>query len=241
MSKKLKEKLPSLTIAIPAYNEDQNLEWVIKNTLQVAPNYLSDFEVLIVDDGSTDLTGKIADEFTLANKKVRVVHQRNKGYGEAMLKGIKEAKKEYVAYMPADGQFLVEDMKYCLPLMKDADLILGTRGSRADYSVYRLIISYTYLIVLRILFGISFQDVNWLNIWNTKKVKSLKIDSRGVFLLGEIVIRFQKKGYKILEGSSYYRTRMGGRPKNSKLSIALRTLYDACKLWFKLKFQNFHA
>lgn len=238
MQKDIKQRLSSLTIAIPAYNEETNLEWVLKNTLEKAPQYLSDYEILVINDGSKDKTGKIADKFAKKYREVRVIHQENKGYGEAMLRGIKEAKKKFVAYMPADGQFLVEDMKYCLPFMKNADLILGARGSRADYSVYRLIISYTYLIVLRILFGVTFQDVNWLNIWNTKKVKNLKIDSRGVFLLAEIVIRFQKKGLKIVEAPSNYRRRMGGKVKNSKFSVAFQTLYDACKLWIKLRFQN---
>ena len=237
MSKKLKDRLPSLTIAIPAYNEEKNIKFVIQDTLKNAPSYLSDFEILIVDDGSTDDTGKIADDLAKKYIEVRVIHQKNKGYGEAMLRGIQDAKKEFVCYMPADGQFLVRDMIYCLPLMEKADLILGARGSRADYSTYRLILSYTYLIILRILFGIKFQDINWLNIWNTKKVQELQIDSRGVFILAEIVIKFQKKGYRVMEGPSYYRPRHGGRAKNSKLSVALKTFFDACRLWIKLRYK----
>lgn len=231
----MNKKLPSLTLAIPAYNEEDNIGFVLQNTLSDAAKYLSDFEIVVIDDGSTDKTGDIADSFAKKSNLIRVIHQKNKGYGEAMLRGIREAKKEFVAYLAADGQFLVEDMKYCLPFMKKADLILGTRGSRADYSVYRLILSYTYLVILRILFGISYQDVNWLNIWNTKKVQNLTINSRGVFLLAEIVIKFQKKGYTIIEAPSFYRSRIGGKEKNSKLSIALRTLFDACVLWVKLK------
>lgn len=231
----MNKKLPSLTLAIPAYNEEENIGFILENTILNARKYLSDFEIVVIDDGSTDKTGIIADSFAKKNNLVRVIHQKNKGYGEAMLRGILEAKKDFVAYLAADGQFLVEDMKYCLPFMKEADLILGMRGSRADYSVYRLILSYAYLIILRILFGISYQDVNWLNIWNTKKVQKLNINSRGVFLLAEIVIKFKKKGYIIVEAPSFYRSRIGGKEKNSKLSIALRTLFDACVLWVKLK------
>lgn len=237
MPKLGESKLPSLTIAIPAYNEEASLEWVLKNTIINAPKYLSDFEIVVIDDGSTDKTGEIADKFAKKCKEVLVIHQTNKGYGEAMLRGIKEAKKEFVCYMPADGQFLVEDMKYCLPLMKKADLILGVRGSRADYTAYRLILSYTYLILLRLLFGINFQDVNWLNIWRTREVRNLKINSRGIFLLAEIVIQFQKKGLKVVEGHSFYRPRIGGKAKNAKLSIAFQTLVDAIKLWFLFRFR----
>lgn len=238
MQKKLKNHLPSLTIAIPAFNEEKNLAWVLENTLKEAPLYLSDFEILIVDDGSTDSTGKIADQYAKKNRNIRVIHQENGGYGKAMLKGIKKAKKEFVCYMPADGQFLVKDMQFCLPYMNEADLILGTRGSRADYTLYRLILSYTYLIILKMLFNINYQDVNWLNIWRTKEVQKLKIDSRGIFLLAEIVIRFRKKGLKVVEAPSFYRPRLGGRAKNAKLSIALKTLFDTLKLWFKFRVLN---
>lgn len=235
MQKKLKKRLPSLTIAIPAYNEDDNLEWILKNTLLDAAKYLSDFEIIVVNDGSTDNTGKIADRFAKKDKRIRVFHQKNGGLGAAMLKGIKEAKKEFVAYMPADGQFLIRDMQFCLPYMKETDLILGARGSRADYSAYRLILSFGYLILLKILFEINFQDVNWLNIWRTKKVQKQKIESRGIFLFAEIVIRFQIERHKIAEAPSFYRPRREGEVKNDKLSVAFRTFIDALSFWLKLK------
>lgn len=232
MSKRV--RLPSLTIVIPAYNEEKNLAFVLKDIIKDASSFLSDYEILIIDDGSIDKTGEIADQFSRKYKQIKVIHQENGGYGKAMLNGIKEAKKDFVAYMPADGQFLLRDMQFCLPYMKEADLILGARGSRADYSLYRLIISYAYLIVLRALFGVAFQDVNWLNIWNRKKVQKIKIDSQGVFILAEIVIRFQKKGLRVVEAPSFYRPRKSGRAKNAKLSIVIRTFFDAVSLWFKL-------
>jgi len=234
MQKIKKPRLSSLTIAIPAYNEEESIGEVIKDILRDGPKYVGDFEVVIIDDGSTDRTGSIAEGYAGKDKRIRVVHQANAGYGNAMLRGIREAKKEFVCYMPADGQFLVRDMVYCLPHMRTADLILGARGSRADYTTYRLILSFSYLILLRILFGITYQDVNWLTIWRTKKVQKLPIWSRGIFLLAEIVVRFQRKGYKIVEAPSFYRPRTGGRVKNAKLSIAMRTFMDTLRFWFTL-------
>lgn len=229
-------QLPTLTIAIPAYNEEDALSFVVKDILASAPKYLSGYEIVIIDDGSTDKTGSVADRFAKKHAHIRVVHQANGGYGRAMLRGIAEAKKEFVCYMPADGQILLRDMVYCLPRMLDADLILGARGSRADYTTYRLILSYTYLIILRILFGITYQDVNWLTIWRTKIVQKLSIQSKGIFMLAEIVIRFQKRGLRIVEAPSFYRPRRGGKVKNAKFSIALKTFIDALKLWFNFSY-----
>lgn len=232
---KIKKNLPGLTIAIPAYNEEENLAWVIKNVLLKAPKYLSDFEIIIIDDGSTDKTGKIADKFTKENKNIKVIHQKNGGYGEAMLRGIKEAKKDFVAYMPADGQFLVEDMTRCFPLMRRADLILGYRGRRKDYTLYRKILSFGNLFLLRLLFGLSYKDVNWLNIWRTKEVKKIKVKSRGVFLLAEIIINFKRKKLTIVEAPSFYRVRRGGKVKNAKPKVALQALKDVLSFWISSK------
>lgn len=234
MRQSIAKKLPSLTIAIPAYNEEGSLGWVIRNILKEAPQFLVDYEIVIIDDGSTDKTGVIADQYAQKYPFIRVVHQQNKGYGEAMLRGINEAKKTFVAYMAADGQFLLRDMQFCLPYMREADLILGARGSRADYTTYRLILSYTYLIILRMFFGITYQDVNWLNIWRTKEVQKLRVTSRGIFMLAEIVIRFKKKGLRIVEAPSFYRPRRAGSVKNARFSIAIRTLIDAIRLYLVL-------
>ena len=226
MPKKVNKKLPSLTFVIPAYNEEENLEWVLKNTILEAPKYLSDFEIVVINDGSSDKTGEIADLFAKKNKKIRVIHQKNGGYGAAMQRGLLETKKDFVVYMPADGQFLIRDMVHCLPLMEKADIILGYRGKRKDYSIYRLILSYGYIFILKVLFGISYHDVNWLNIWRTKEVKKISIHSKGVFLLAEIIIKFKRKGLTILEAQSFYRQRRGGKAKNAKFSVVVHTLID---------------
>lgn len=235
---KINKKLPSLTIVIPAYNEEENLEWVLKNTLSYTSKYLADFEILVVDDGSTDNTGEIADLFAEKHKTVHVVHKKNGGYGDAMFKGIKEAKKEFVAYMPADGQFLVKDMVNCFPYMEKADLILGYRGKRKDYTFYRLILSYSYLFILKLLFGLSYRDVNWLNIWKTKEIKKINAKSRGVFLLAEIILNFKRKKLIIVEAPSFYRVRRGGKVKNAKPSVAVKALKDALSFWIDLKFNK---
>lgn len=232
------KKLPGLTIAIPAYNEEENLEWVLKDTLLWAPKYLDEFEILVVDDGSTDDTGKIADLFARKYKKIRAVHKKNGGYGDAMLRGIKEAKKEFVAYMPADGQFLVKDMVNCFPFMEKADLILGYRGVRKDYTLYRKILSWGNIFVLWAFFGLKYKDVNWLNIWRTKEVKKIKVNSRGVFMLAEIIINFKRKNLKIHEAPSFYRVRRGGRVKNAKPSVAFKALKDAITFWVSLRFNR---
>lgn len=226
----------SISIVIPAFNERENVSWVIKDTFKKLPNYFKDFEIIVVDDGSTDGTEKIVDHLAKIYKQLKVIHQENGGYSNAMLAGIMAAKKDYVAYMPADGQFLVDDMRHGFEVMQKADLILGYRGGRPDYTTKRMIFSYGYLLLLALMFNFKYIDVGWVNIWNTKKVQKLKIKkTQGIFLLTEIVVRFEKLGYRILEAPSYYRVRRSGEVKNAKFNVVWMTFLNAINLWLRLK------
>lgn len=229
-------KLKSITITIPAFNEEESIAFVVKNSLRDLPKYFNDYEIVIVDDGSTDKTGEIADQLAKKNKRVRVVHQKNNGYSSAVLAGIKTATKEYVAYVPADGQFLVADMRHCFEEIGKADLILGYRGGRQDYTTRRVIFSYGYLLLLLFLFDIKYMDVGWVNIWRTNKVQKMKLTcSQGIFILTEILVRFKKKGLKIVEAPSYYHPRLGGEAKNAKLKVVFKTFLSALKLCCEIK------
>lgn len=225
----------SITIAIPAYNEEENIEWVVKDSLKTLPKYFSDWEIVAVDDGSKDKTGQILNRIAAGNPKVKVIHQPNGGYSKAMLTGIMASTKDFVSYMPADGQFLVGDMRHCFEIMDKNDLILGYRGSRPDYTVKRVIFSYGYLLLLLFLFGIRWIDVGWVNIWRTKEVQKLKLDAGGgIFILTEIVVKFMRKGLKINEAPSYYHVRKSGEVKNAKLKVVINTFLSALKLKLEL-------
>ena len=226
----------SITIAIPAYNEEENIKWVVSDTLKSLPLYFKDHEIVVVDDGSTDKTGQILDLLAAKHKNLRVIHQPNGGYSKAMLTGIKASTKEFVAYMPADGQFLVDDMRHCFQKLENNDLVLGYRGSRPDYSAKRIIFSYGYLLLLLLLFGIRWIDVGWVNIWRTKEVQNLKLKGTGgIFILTEIVVRFTRKGLRIDEAPSYYHVRKLGEVKNAKFKVVRDTLLTALKIWLHLK------
>lgn len=227
---------PSISIVIPAYNEEENIALVIRDSLKKLPKYFKDFEIIVVDDGSRDKTGEIADKFAKKDKHVVVIHQLNGGYSKAMLAGMKQASKEFVAYMPADGQFMVDDMRHCFEVMNDNDLILGYRGGRSDYATKRIFFSYGYLLLLLLMFNIKYMDVGWVNIWRTKKVQRLKLSAvGGIFILTEILVRFNQKKYKITEAPSYYHPRLGGEVKNAKLKVVFQTFLNAFKLWFEIR------
>lgn len=236
ISSEISAKFPSLSIVIPAYNEEDNIEWLVKDIIKDSPKYgINNYEIVVVDDGSTDNTGKISDKLAREFESVQVVHKENGGYCSAMLRGIKEAKKDYIAYFPADGQTLIKDIVECIPYLGKADLIMGDRGRRLDYTLYRLFISHIYLILLRIFFNNRYRDINWFHIWKREKIQNIKLISKGIFILAEIVIRFRNRNYIIKEASVPYRSRRAGEAKNAKLSIAWQTFMDLLRFWFLLR------
>ncbi len=227
---------PPISIVIPAYNEEENIKEILLNTTKNLPKYFKDFEIIIVNDGSNDKTGEIVNKFAKNKKYIKIIDQKNSGYSKAMLAGIKIASKEFVAYMPADGQFLINDMRHCFEVMKENDLILGYRGGRQDYTTRRVIFSYGYLLLLLLMFDIKYMDVGWVNIWKTKKVQRTKLTAvGGIFILTEILVRFKQKKYKITEAPSYYHPRIGGVAKNASYKVVLNTFLNAIKLWISLK------
>lgn len=225
----------SISIAIPAYNEEENIEAVVKDTLINLPKYFKTYEVIVIDDGSTDSTGEILDRLAKKNKRLKIIHQKNGGYNKAMQTGLSAAKNDYVAYMQADGQNKISDLKKCFQIMDHYDLVLGDRGNRLDYSPYRLILSHGFLIMLWTLFGIKYHDVNWLYIWKTKEIQKLKLDPNGgVFILVESLVKFRRAGLKIGEAPAPYRSRQGGQAKNMRFKVVRNTFISAMKLKWAL-------
>lgn len=230
-------KKHSLSLVIPTYNEEENIGFVIKDSLKKLPKYFNQWEILIVDDGSTDKTSRIVEKYTQKYSRVFLIKQpKNVGFSHALLSGIKKSKMEFVAYMPADRQFLTDDMRHCFEVLDKSDLILGYRGGRTDYATKRIFFSYGYLLLLLILFDVKYMDVGWVNIWRTKAVQRLRLQALGgIFILTEILIKFRKKGLRIVEAPSYYHPRTSGEVKNAKWKVVFVTLLNALKLWWIIR------
>lgn len=230
------KKKPSLSIVIPAYNEEESLSYVLNDTLRDLPKHIANYEVIVVDDGSTDRTAQIADSYAKKNKHLRVVHRTtNGGFNKTMITGLKAAKKNYVAYMQADGQDLIRDMVNCFRVMDRYDLVLGIRGKRIDYNLYRTFLSYGAWILYRLLFGITYEDVHWVYVWKTKEVQKLKLDPNGgMFIFVESLVKFQRRGLSVGEASAPYRPRYGGVNKNDSLEVIFKTFISMLKLWYKI-------
>ena len=141
-----------LSITIPAYNEEDTLEEIIGEAVGAGTSTDDDFEVLIVDDGSSDQTGRVADRLATETPNVRVVHhEHNRGFSGAMRSCVEEAAGDYIFLGPADGQAEFAELQRFWKLRDEYDLIFSCRAGRSD-SVRRKLSSTVWYTFLRTLF-----------------------------------------------------------------------------------------
>jgi glycosyltransferase involved in cell wall biosynthesis len=227
----------SLSIIVPAYNEAGNLETVVEQISRLAAATLEAHEIVIVDDGSTDGTDVVAGRLATRIPALRVVrHERNQGSGGAILTGIAHARCELVMYVPADGQFHLPEIAGFLRAMEAADVVIGARIQRSDYSWFRLLSSRVFIVLVNLLFRQDFKDVNWVHMWRRRIFDKVRPRSRGVFLLEEILVRARAAGFTVREIQSFYIPRLSGRPKGSNPRTILTTIVEMTRFWLELRF-----
>ena len=133
------DRLPSISAFFPAYNEEQNVPAMVERLTAVLPRVSEDYEIIVVNDGSADRTGAVADALAAADPHVRVIHHPvNRGYGGALKSGFAGARKEYVFFTDGDGQFDVAEIERLLPFVPEYDVVVGYRLDRAEGGVRKL-------------------------------------------------------------------------------------------------------
>ncbi len=230
---------PGLTIIVPAYNEAGNLAIVVEQIARLAAATLETYEILIVDDGSTDGTAAVAESLAARLPALRVVrHGRNQGSGGAILTGIAEARCELVMYVPADGQFHLPEIADFLAAMGASDIVIGARIRRSDYSWFRLLSSRVFIALVNFLFRQSFKDVNWVHMWRRRVFDTVRPRSRGVFLLEEILVRARDAGFRVVEIPSFYIPRLSGQAKGSNPRTIVKTIVEMTRFWLQRRLRS---
>ena len=197
---------PQVTIFFPAYNEEGNIESAVRSAVEVLSDLCSDYEVLVVDDASTDRTGEIADALSREFPKVRVIHHpENRQLGGAMRTGFAEASKELVFYVDADSPVDLRDLGKALDLMNGTDIVIGYRQNR-DETFKRALYSKIYNFLIRLMFGLHVKDVNFsFKLFRRKVLETITLQTASSFLDAELLIAAKRTGFTIKEiGVKYY-------------------------------------
>ena len=225
---------PRLSIVLPAYNEQDALRDAIERYLAgLEACGIESFELLVVDDGSTDATGRLADELAGSDPRIRVVHQeRNLGQAAAILTGFRHARGAIVTHNGIDLPFAPRDTARAMaPFGEGADVVVVERATRGSYGLARRVISRANVLLVRLLFRSPFRDHNFVQFYRREVVESIQPRSRGVSTVTpELILRARRRGYRVVAvPADYHRRRRGAS------SIGVREVLHAAVETLRLR------
>lgn len=227
------------SVIVPAYNEEENL----RHTVSVIANKLDElgtsFEIIIVNDGSTDATETIARTLTENDPRIRLInHPCNIGPGSGVFTGIEASRGEFVIFIPADLALDIDELPKYINASRMCDLVVGVRSDRRDYSLFRKFVSYVNIAMIKILFGMKQRQFNYIHMYRREMLTRIDIESRGVFITAEIMIKARDLGYMLHEVDITYVPRTAGKATCGNAAVIVQTVKDLLRFWWKRTFSK---
>ena len=226
----------SISVFFPCYNEEGNVAATTRTAVEILDGIGADYEVIIVNDGSSDNTGRIADELAKENSKVRVIHHPvNLGYGAALQSGFKGASKELVFYTDGDGQFDIKEMPGLLELIGEYDIVSCYRTNRQD-NLIRKINGWCWSKLGCLLFGMKIRDIDCaFKLFKREIFDNIKMSSSGALIDTEILARATGKGYSIIQKGVRHYPRTAGSQTGAKPGVIIRAFIELFKLYRQIR------
>ena len=227
----------SISVVLPAYNEEQVIASTVFSVLHMLNMWGMDFEILVVNDGSTDHTGEIVKALALsgAYSKVRLItHETNEGYGASLVSGFAAATKELVFFMDSDGQFDIRDLEEFFPLIDTYDAVIGYRVDRQD-SWMRKLNAWGWKQLIGWVLDVHVRDVDCaFKLLHTEFLHQHPLETRGAMINAELLYRLKRAGYCYKEVGVIHLPRLHGRATGARLSVILRAfreLFVSARKW----------
>lgn len=220
-------KAMSLTVVIPAYNEDEIIISSVEQTLSAVEALGIDHEVIIVNDGSADNTLQLIQQELPNWKHTSVVdRERNGGFGAAVMSGIKAATKEFIICIPVDSPMETETLQKFVEVAPSTDVIASYRIKRVGYTVRMAINSWMYHKMVSAIFSMDLKDYNWIHLYRRSIFDKVSFSAKGIFMLAEVLIEANKHNYNISEIPVEQKQRITGVAASAKLSSILFVLKE---------------
>jgi glycosyltransferase involved in cell wall biosynthesis len=230
-------KFPSLSVFFPAYNDALSLPGLVRKTFATLEQYVADYEVLVVDDGSRDRTAEVLDELRREyHPWLRVVtHAHNRGYGGALRSGFAAAQKEFVFYTDGDGQYDVGELPRLLDLVGPATgLVNGYKLERHDPR-HRVWIGSAYNFCARLLFRIRIRDIDCdYRLIRRALLDRIRLTSTSGTICVELVRKLELSGCQVMEVGVHHYPRLHGRSQFFRFRSLAVTLLQLLRLWVRL-------
>lgn len=222
----------SLAVFFPCYNEEDNIRQVYESAAKVLQSLGVDYELILVDDGSTDQTQKIADAIAAADPRVKVVHHpANLGYGAALQSGFRAATKTLVFFTDGDGQFDLNELPPLLPLMTQYDIVSCFRLHRQDNWI-RKFNAWCWTRLVCFFFHMKIRDINCAyKLYKRKIFDHVELRSTGALINAEILARAVRHGYTITQVGVRHFPRIRGRPTGASPRVIFHAFHELAQLY----------
>ncbi|MFA6186749.1 MAG: glycosyltransferase family 2 protein [Phycisphaerae bacterium] len=233
------DTVKSISVFFPCFNEQDNIERVVKSTVDCLKPLNIDYEVIIVNDGSKDNTAQVADALAASDNHIKAVHHKtNLGYGAALRSGFAAATKEFVFYTDGDGQFDIKELPALFKYMADYDIVSGYRLKRRD-NLMRKLNAFCWTTLVCILFRMKIRDIDGaFKLYRRSIFNDIKMKSTGALINTEIFARAKNKGYKITQVGVHHYPRTAGTQTGAKLSVIIRAFKELFILYRQIKRDN---
>jgi len=229
--------IQKLSVFFPAFNEEANIEKTVRDALSTLKKLkLEDFELIVINDGSKDSTVEIVSRLVDEDKRIRLVnHEKNKGYGQALKTGFKEAKYEWVAFADSDGQFDFGEITKLLDKTDQSDFILGYRLKRMD-SFVRIAGTYFWNLLAKFLLSLPARDYScgFKLIKKSSFEKVLPLEAGEKVTQIEMLVKAKRAGALFSEVGVHHYPRKFGVQTGANFSVVIKSYLDLTKLWWKL-------
>jgi glycosyltransferase involved in cell wall biosynthesis len=218
--------MASISISIPAYNEEATIEGLIRESFRVLGEVTTDAEVVVVNDGSHDGTRAILDRLTTELPGLKVIHHgRNLGFGQTLKDVFQTPTKELIFFIPGDGQIHPGEIHRLLPGLMKADFILGWRDERKDGGV-RWLLSALYNYLISVLLRRTVHDVDSVALVRREVVHAIDFKNNSAFFHAEFLLETNRLGFRWLEIPIEHRPRTSGRSTVFKLKVMIPAFKD---------------
>ncbi len=225
-----------ISAVLPAYNEEAAIERTAADLRSVLVRTGRPFEIILVNDGSTDRTGAAADALAREGGGIRAVHHaRNLGYGAALRSGFAAARREWIFLMDADGQFDPEELPAFLAASDAADFVVGYRPARAD-PIHRMLFAKIWAATMSLALGVRVSDVDCaFKLMRRSYVAAAALEAGGAFLSAELLAKGRRMGARVVELPVRHLPRRAGRQTGGSLRVLVRAFVEFSRLWWRVR------
>jgi glycosyltransferase involved in cell wall biosynthesis len=225
-------RAPSISLFFPVYRDERTVERVTYKALAILQEITDTYEVIIVDDGSPDQAGAIADRIAAEESHVRVIHhQTNLGYGRALRSGFASANYDWICFTDGDDEYEVTDLLKLWRLRDYYDLVITFRYVKL-YGTWRTFVSYIYNRVLRFAFKTDFRDVSCgLKLIRRNVINELNLLAISPFIGAEISVKTHLKGLRVGEVGIQTFPRQFGKGSSTSIKNILATMTDMRRVY----------